>query len=197
MTRAPGAPSDMASDIIDAEGFRANVGIVLLRGDGKVFLGRRTGGKGWQFPQGGIRERESLEQALLRELREEIGLTGDDVEIIGCTAQWLRYTLPPRYIRRNRHPVCIGQKQRWFLLRLTHEPVIFDFTSTGEEPEFDQWRWMEFWEPARAVIYFKRAVYRSVLRELAPMAFPAGAPALPAWWREPAPRAGPREDGIV
>jgi putative (di)nucleoside polyphosphate hydrolase len=172
----------MTNDIIDSDGFRANVGIVLMRRDGTVFLGRRTGGKGWQFPQGGVREGERLEQALYRELREEIGLAQADVEIVGRTAHWLRYRLPPRYIRRNRHPLCVGQKQHWFLLRLAREPVAFDFTSTGEEPEFDEWRWTEFWEPVREVIYFKRKVYRSALVELAPAAFPAGQPARPAWW---------------
>ncbi|MGH8258512.1 MAG: RNA pyrophosphohydrolase, partial [Steroidobacteraceae bacterium] len=103
--------------MIDSEGFRANVGIVLMRGGGEVFLGRRTGGRGWQFPQGGVREGESFEQAMFRELHEEIGLTRADVKLLGCTERWLQYRLPSRYVRRNRHPVCIGQKQRWFLLQ--------------------------------------------------------------------------------
>jgi putative (di)nucleoside polyphosphate hydrolase len=196
---APGSDIEMTNDIIDSDGFRANVGIVLMRRDGAVFLGRRTGGKGWQFPQGGIREGERLEQALYRELREEIGLAQADVELVGSTARWLRYRLPPRYIRRDRQPLCIGQKQRWFLLRLAREPAAFDFTSTGEEPEFDGWRWAQFWEPAREVIYFKRKVYQSALVELAPAAFPAGQPALPAWWntltRGPADTAGTRSGG--
>ena len=182
--------SAMTRDIIDSDGFRANVGIVLMRRDGDVLLGRRAGGKGWQFPQGGIREGESLEQALYRELHEEIGLVPDDVEIIGRTARWLRYRLPPRYVRRNRHPLCIGQKQRWFLLRLARESAAFDFQST-DEPEFDECRWTVYWEPAREVIYFKRKVYQRALTELAPMAFPTGQPPLPAWWNEPARR--PRE----
>ena len=106
------------SDLIDAEGFRTNVGIVLMRGNGQVFLGRRTGGRGWQFPQGGVRQGEEPEQAVYRELQEEIGLTRQDVELLGSTADWLRYRLPPRYVRRNQQPLCIGQKQRWFLLRM-------------------------------------------------------------------------------
>ncbi len=76
-------------------------------------------------------------------------------------------------MRRNQQPLCIGQKQRWFLLRLRREPVEFDFGRT-EEPEFDEWRWASFWEPVREVIYFKRGVYQRALRELAPLAFPAG-----------------------
>ncbi len=51
---APGLKGSM-SDVIDRDGFRANVGIVLMDDTGQLFLGRRTGGKGWQFPQGGMR----------------------------------------------------------------------------------------------------------------------------------------------
>src|SRR6185437_925753 len=168
------------SDVIDSDGFRANVGIVLMRGTGEVFLGRRTGGRGWQFPQGGMREGESPEQALYRELHEEIGLTSADVQLLARTERWLRYRLPSRYVRRNRHPLCIGQKQCWFLLSLERESASFAFDSTSE-PEFDEWRWTSYWEPVREVIYFKRAVYVKALEELAPIAFPRGAPAAPAW----------------
>jgi putative (di)nucleoside polyphosphate hydrolase len=168
------------SDVIDRDGFRANVGIVLMRHE-QVFLGRRTGG-GWQFPQGGVRAGESLEQALYRELEEEIGLEQSVVELIGQTAHWLRYRLPARYVRRNQHPVCIGQKQRWFVLRLKSAEVSFDFGRTSE-PEFDQWRWVSYWEPVKEVIYFKRPVYARALTELAEIAFPQSQPpALPPWW---------------
>ena len=173
----------MVRDLIDSDGFRANVGIVLMRGAGEVFLGRRTGGRGWQFPQGGMRVGESLEEAVFRELNEETGLEQQDIELLGHTARWLRYRLPARYVRRNQQPLCIGQKQRWFLLRLRREPVKFDFGRTNE-PEFDEWRWANFWEPVREVIYFKRSVYQRALLELAPLAFPDGAPPLPDWWSE-------------
>lgn len=168
------------TDLIDSDGFRANVGIVLMRGSGEVFLGRRIGRGGWQFPQGGMREGESFEQALFRELHEEIGLTAGDVRLLGRTERWLRYRLPSRFIRRNRRPLCIGQKQRWFLLKLEHEDARFELKASAE-PEFDEWRWTTYWEPVREVIYFKRAVYVKALEELAPIAFPQGAPAAPAW----------------
>jgi len=170
------------SDVIDANGFRANVGIVLML-QSQVFLGRRSGGRGWQFPQGGVRSGESLEQALYRELEEEIGVGKSSVDLIGQTASWLRYRLPPRYVHRNRHPLCIGQKQRWFLLRLKSANVTFDFARTPE-PEFDQFRWTQYWEPVKEVIYFKRAVYARALTELAGVAFPRGKPPppLPDWW---------------
>jgi len=171
------------SDVIDTQGFRANVGIVLMRAGGEVFLGRRTGGKGWQFPQGGMRQGEHLEDSVYRELHEEVGLHSQDVELVGSTQGWLHYRLPSRYVRRNRHPVCIGQKQRWFLLRLKSDQARFALDSTSE-PEFDQWRWANYWEPVREVIYFKRPVYVRALQELAPIAFPEGPPATPAWWSE-------------
>jgi putative (di)nucleoside polyphosphate hydrolase len=169
-------------DVIDAEGFRANIGIILIRDDGQVFFARRTNG-GWQFPQGGMREGETVEQALYRELREEIGLFEDDVEIAGRTREWLRYRLPARYVRRGRHPLCIGQRQQWFLLRLRRADASFDLVGS-EQPEFDDWRWIDYWEPVREIIYFKRPVYVQALQELAPIAFPRGAPARPGWWQE-------------
>ena len=97
------------SDLIDADGFRANVGIILMHHD-QVFLGRRTGGRGWQFPQGGVRRGESLEQALYRELEEEIGLAKSDVSLLGQTERWLRYRLPARYVRRHQQRRAPGRR---------------------------------------------------------------------------------------
>lgn len=171
------------NDVIDPEGFRANVGIVLMCGTGQVFLGRRTGGRGWQFPQGGMRDGEQFEQTVYRELHEEVGLGIEEVELIGSTTRWLHYRLPSRYVRRHQQPLCIGQKQRWFLLRLRRDDAQFDLAHTSE-PEFDRWRWVDYWEPVREVIYFKRPVYASALEELASAAFPAGPPDRPSWWQE-------------
>jgi len=174
----------LMSDLIDSEGYRANVGIVLMRDSGEVFLGQRTGGRGWQFPQGGVRQGEPAEQALYRELQEEIGLEREQVSMVASTTDWIRYRLPKRYVRRGRGPTCIGQKQRWFLLRLAVPEASADFSFTHtNEPEFDGWRWANYWEPVREVIYFKRPVYVRMLTELAPAAFPDGAPPLPEWWQ--------------
>jgi putative (di)nucleoside polyphosphate hydrolase len=169
------------SDVIDRDGFRANVGIVLMSGTGKLFLGRRTGGKGWQFPQGGMRRGESPEESLFRELNEEVGLTESHVRLLGATTRWLRYRLPARYVRREQRPLCLGQKQRWFLLSLQSEEDAIRFDTTGE-PEFDRWRWVDYWQPVKEVIYFKRPVYVRALHELAPLACPEGLPPYPAWW---------------
>jgi putative (di)nucleoside polyphosphate hydrolase len=168
-------------DVIDRDGFRANVGIVLMDDAGRLFLGRRSGGRGWQFPQGGMRRGETPEQALFRELHEEIGLTADDVQIVAQTTHWLRYRLPRRYVRRDSLPLCIGQKQRWFLLRLSKPDAQFRFDTTGT-PEFDHWRWVDYWQPVREVIYFKRPVYVRALQELGEILSPGALPPYPAWW---------------
>jgi putative (di)nucleoside polyphosphate hydrolase len=169
-------------DSIDEQGFRANVGIILTDGRGRVLIAGRRGRGGWQFPQGGIRPEETVEGAMFRELREEVGLMPSDVELVGATEGWLRYRLPERYIRREQSPLCIGQKQRWFLLQLFGdiERLRFDLT---DEPEFDRCRWVDYWRPVKEVIYFKRPVYVRALRELGPLAFPnAMPPPPPTWW---------------
>lgn len=171
------------SDLIDRDGFRANVGIMLMSEDGRLFLGRRAGGRGWQFPQGGMRCGESAEESLFRELQEEIGLSAADVRIVGRTRHWLRYRLPSRYVRRNALPLCLGQKQRWFLLKVKQAEPSFRFDVT-EQPEFDSWCWVDYWQPIREVIYFKRNVYTRALHELGSIAFPDGLPPYPPWWRQ-------------
>ena len=102
--------------------------------------------------------------------------------LVGSTEGWLRYRLPDRYIRRERTPLCIGQKQRWFLLQLTTDRsrVRFDLSP---EPEFDRCRWVDYWRPVKEVVYFKRPVYVRALHELGRLAFPHdGPPPPPAWW---------------
>lgn len=155
--------------MIDNEGFRANVGIILSNCDGKVFWGKRIGQTSWQFPQGGIDEGETPLQAMFRELEEETGLLEKHVEVVGSTADWLRYRLPKKMIRRCKSgKVCIGQKQRWFLLRLICEDSSVNLAAC-DIPEFDGWRWVNYWLPAKEVIYFKRRVYERALQELAPL----------------------------
>ena len=143
----------------------------MADGSGRVLIGGLVGRNGWQFPQGGIRPEESVEDAMYRELNEELGLVPEDVEPLGLTRDWLRYRLPERFIRRQETPVCVGQKQRWYLLRLLTDPKRVRFDAT-EAPEFDRCRWVDYWRPVKEVIYFKRQVYVRALNELGPLAFP-------------------------
>ncbi len=154
--------------MIDSSGFRANVGIVILNDAGQVFWGRRVGRDGWQFPQGGIQRDESPEAAMFRELEEETGLGREHVQLLGKTRRWLRYRLPRRFVRHHQRPVCIGQKQIWFIMRLAagEDSVRLDASGT---PEFDDWRWVGYWEPATLVVGFKQGVYRKALHELGKM----------------------------
>ncbi len=154
--------------VIDSEGYRANVGIIICNQADQLFWARRIGENAWQFPQGGIQGHETPEQALFRELNEEIGLQPEDVQIMGCTQSWLRYQIPKRFLRRHIKPVCIGQKQRWFLLRLVGEEDRVYLNNT-ETPEFDHWRWVNYGLPVNEVVSFKRHVYRQALDELAPL----------------------------
>ena len=157
--------------MIDSKGYRANVGIILANGVGGLFWGRRLGQDAWQFPQGGIRSRERPIDAMYRELAEVTGLQREHVELVGQTSGWLRYELPERYVRRRSHPVCIGQKQRWFALRLLADERSVDLNRCTQ-PEFDDWCWVDYWHPPEGVIFFKRQVYRQALRELAPLVLP-------------------------
>ena len=146
--------------------------IAFLRRYDRVLLiqrGRSPGLGLWALPGGFIDVRETTYQSTLRELQEETGLLPEHVEVLGATPGWLRYRLPARAIRRNERQVCIGQKQVWFLLRLAGDEshVTLDHT---DSPEFDQWRWVDFWYPVEHVVMFKRGVYARALRHLAPLA---------------------------
>lgn len=152
--------------MIDNDGFRPNVGIMLTNDRGQLLWARRVGGQdAWQFPQGGINADETPEQALYRELHEEIGLHREDVEILACTRGWLRYRLPSRLVRHNSQPLCVGQKQKWFLLRLRTDDSRICLENGGRA-EFDDWRWVSYWYPLSKVVAFKRDVYRRALKEL-------------------------------
>lgn len=152
-------------DIIDREGYRLSVGIVLCNSQRQVLWARRLGMRSWQFPQGGIKRDEDPEQAMFRELYEEVGLCSDNVDCIGCTDSWLRYQLPERYVRQHSLPLCIGQKQIWYILNLRSPDSLIKL-DCSDKPEFDHWRWVDYWFPIDDVVYFKREVYRQALTEL-------------------------------
>ena len=155
--------------MIDRRGFRLNVGIILANQENQLFWGKKIGlQNAWQFPQGGVNPYETLEETMHRELTEEIGLTSKDIEILGTTKKWLYYTLPYGMQRRHQKPLCIGQKQKWFLIKLLNQETRFHFDHT-DSPEFSDWRWVDYWHPLKEVISFKQDVYRKALQELEPL----------------------------
>lgn len=151
--------------VIDRAGYRLNVGIILLNNSNRVFWGRRYGHDAWQFPQGGLSVGETALEAMYRELREEVGLDRADVDVLGVTKRWLKYRLPQQYLRRGSSPLVIGQKQKWYLLRLisSEQKIRLDLC---DSPEFDSWRWIDYNEPQNHVIFFKKQVYTQALKEL-------------------------------
>ncbi len=154
--------------MIDEEGFRANVGIILSNSSHQVLWARRCNKpEAWQFPQGGIQEGETPLAAMYRELEEELGLESKDVECLGSTEDWLSYLLPVKFRRLNTKPLCIGQKQKWFLLRLLSDDTRINLAKY-EKPEFDQWNWVDYWFPLKQVVEFKQEVYQAALEKLEP-----------------------------
>ena len=150
-------------DIIDHNGYRRGVGIVVCDGHGRLLLARRRDHRGWQFPQGGVRQGEPPREAMYRELKEELGLDPSHVREMARMGSWVSYKLPARH-RRASSPHCIGQKQLWWLLRLcsSEESICLDLF---EQPEFDDWQWVDYWLPVKEVVLFKQDVYRKVLNE--------------------------------
>ncbi len=151
--------------MIDRDGYRPNVGIILCNAKNEVFWGKRIRQHSWQFPQGGIKHGETPEQAMYRELMEEVGLAPQHVRILGRTREWLRYEVPSNWVRREWSSNYKGQKQIWFLLRLVGRDCDVCLRSS-EHPEFDAWRWSQYWVPLNSVIEFKREVYKQALEEL-------------------------------
>lgn len=152
--------------MIDKAGYRYGVGIILINDKRQVFLAKRIGMVAWQFPQGGMKETETPEETMYRELKEEIGLNPEDVQVLASSRRWFRYKLPSRLVRHHTKPVCIGQKQKWFLLQLTGQENRIDLRGAGS-PEFDDWSWVPYWHPLKQVVRFKRRVYVMVLKEFA------------------------------
>jgi len=156
--------------VIDSEGYRANIGIVITNDKKQILLAKRYRQDAWQLPQGGIDKGETELEALYRELEEEVGLVPEQVSLLAKTPKWLRYELPIKHIRRKQKPTCIGQKQVWYLLRLVSNETDISL-NLHNKVEFDDWKWVDYWNPVDEVINFKKNVYEDMLKALAPVLF--------------------------
>lgn len=155
---------------------RPCVGIALFNAKGRVWIGRRLpkwldrrAAHIWQMPQGGINRNESPEDAALRELREETGVTS--VEIVDAIDGWLSYELPDDLIGIALKGRYRGQKQRWFAMRFTGNDREIDIgPPKGGKAEFDSWRWARLQELPRLTVPFKRPLYKAVISEFGHLA---------------------------
>lgn len=146
--------------------YRPGAGVVLFRADGTVFSGKRIDnpGNAWQMPQGGIDFGELPEEAALRELTEETGVSADKVEVIGQTRGWLRYDLPPELLGTLWGGRFRGQEQMWFAMRFLGEDSDVDIAR--KHAEFSEWCWMPPAELIDRIVPFKRDLYRNIFAEL-------------------------------
>ena len=128
---------------------------------------KRKNSKNWQFPQGGIDKNEDIFIAALRELYEEVGIEENKVKLIKESEHWYKYDLPKKYKRNNfLWEDFRGQKQKWFLFKLIEKAEI-DLNNENN-PEFDEFNWVDYWKPLDEIVDFKREIYEKVLTELEP-----------------------------
>lgn len=156
-----------AQSLSNLHDYRENVAIVLCNDRAQVLWARRIGHDGWQFPQGGVDADESTLEAVYREMEEELGLKPSHVRLIGSTKDWLTYDIPERYVRVRSKRRLKGQKQKWFMFKFIGDESDFCLDCC-DNPEFDEWQWVNYWTPADRVISFKRDVYVKALTELEP-----------------------------
>ncbi|MFC6276400.1 RNA pyrophosphohydrolase [Psittacicella hinzii] len=144
------------TDHNNTDNYRLGVGIIIVNKAGQLWLGKITHYQQWQFPQGGIEEGETPEQAMYRELFEETGIKSHQIKIIAESKKWQTYKYPFSFHE------FVGARQKWFLVQLIDDNAVIDYSLAKE---FVDHRWVSYWYPIRNVVYFKEDVYRKVLKE--------------------------------
>ena len=147
------------------EGYRPNVAMVVINSTNKVLICRRKNTKTWQFPQGGIDNGEDIKKAMYRELSEEVGLSKDDVSLVGESEGTITYDIPKTIRSKVLGGKFKGQEQKWFLLKLNKDNCEIKLDNEAF-PEFDSYEWVSFWQPLNRIVDFKREAYRKALSEL-------------------------------
>ncbi|MCY3627748.1 MAG: RNA pyrophosphohydrolase [Gammaproteobacteria bacterium] len=148
--------------------YRNGVAIVLLNESCQILVARRPEfEQQWQFPQGGIDGDEDAETAAFREMEEEIGVVPQLVNLVTATSQYYSYQYPKHvqqdiFFNRQQYE---GQRLKFFLFQFLGKDTDIDVMKVPY-PEFDRWRWVDFWEPITLVVEFKKIMYESALREL-------------------------------
>jgi len=142
--------------------YRLGVGAVLFNAKGQVFVAKRidTPGDAWQMPQGGIDHDEDPNEAIWRELKEEIGT--NNAEIIAQSPDWLTYELPKAVQKKVWKGRYRGQKQKWYALRYLGDDSDIDLTA-DKHPEFSTWKWADFESIPDLIVEFKRDLYQDIV----------------------------------
>jgi putative (di)nucleoside polyphosphate hydrolase len=151
--------------------YRPCVGAMLVNSIKMVFVAKRIDSPGdyWQMPQGGIDEGEDPVRAVLRELQEETGI--DKAKIIAKSDHWRTYDLPDELVGKIWGGKYRGQRQKWFALRFLGEDKDININA-HENPEFIDWKWVDFDELVNLVVPFKRALYGDIVTEFQPLVGP-------------------------
>jgi len=158
-------PSILRSKFEKMEGYRKNVAMVVMNNHRQVLICRRKGTENWQFPQGGIDKDELLEEAMYRELYEEVGLEKSDVSIIGKTKRAIKYDIPSSMRSKVLGGKFKGQLQTWYLLKVRDDNCSINLYCDAS-PEFDMFDWVSYWYPISKIVEFKKEAYREALKEL-------------------------------
>lgn len=145
--------------------YRPCVGVMLVNALGEAFVGQRSDRDqdAWQMPQGGVEKGEAPDEAALRELEEETGVSRDLVTIVAETRGWVPYDLPYDLVPHIWNGRFRGQEQKWFLMRFEGRDDQVKIETKHQE--FSQWRWLPVAELVPNIVPFKRAVYEAVVAE--------------------------------
>ena len=144
--------------------FRIGVGIIVLNNKNQVFVGKRKDnpGNNWQMPQGGINKGEDFISAMKRELMEETSIK--NIKILKELEHLYQYDLPKNLVGIIWKGKFRGQKQKWFITRFLGEDTEINLKT--KHPEFIEWKWIEPEKLPEVIVYFKKEIYLSLVKEI-------------------------------
>ena len=143
---------------------RIGVGIILLNHENNVLVGKRIDNprNSWQMPQGGVNQNENFLQAAKRELEEETGIKS--VKLIKELDGWFKYDLPKYLLGKLWEGKYRGQQQKWFVMKFLGKRD--EINVKTENPEFSDWKWIEFLKLPYVAVHFKVDIYKKIKKEL-------------------------------